>query len=108
MNNAGTNTDAPIFVYVDHIPQSASVSALVRRIVWRLNGDLAFNGHPILSAVEQAALFDLAEASAMLDRIAMLPRMAQHEERARSRLLDVYNIFDPDPLENTIEVRGES
>lgn len=101
MNNASTSADAPLFVYVDHIPQSAAVSALVRRIVWRLDGHLAFNGHKVLSTEERAAFFDLGEASRVLDRIAVLPGMAQHEESARARLLDIYNIFDPDPVEST-------
>jgi type IV pilus assembly protein PilA len=103
MNNATTNTDAPLFLYIDHIPQSSGVSALVRRVVWRLNAELVMNRHPMLTAHEQAGLFDLGEASRILDRIAILPGMAQHEERARSRLLDIYNIFDPDPLEATGE-----
>lgn len=104
MNNLSTSADRPLFVYVDHLPQSSSVSALVRRIVWRLDGHLAMNKHPTLSTAERAALFDLGEASKLLDRIATLPGMAQHEESARGRLLDIYNIFDPDPLESTTEV----
>jgi len=92
-----------LFRYIDHIPQSASVSALVRRIVWKLDGALAMNQHPPLTIQERAALFDLGDASSLLDRIAILPGMAQHEERARTALLDVYNIFDPDPLEDTGE-----
>jgi hypothetical protein len=106
MNRASTKADAPLFVYVDHIPQTASVSALVRRIVWRLDGHLAFNGHPVLTMAERAGLFDLGEASQILDRIAVLPGMAQHEESARARLLDIYGIFDPDPLEATSEAQS--
>lgn len=87
----------------DYLPQNASVSALVRRIYWKLDAALHLNGHKPLTLVERAALFDLAEASAMLDRIAVLRGMAQHEERARANLLDLYNIFDPDPLEATVE-----
>lgn len=87
----------------DLLPQNASVSALVRRIVWKLDAALAFNGHKVLTMHERAGLFDLAEASAMLDRIAVLPGMAHHEDSARSRLLDIYAIFDPDPLEATLE-----
>lgn len=89
----------------DLLPQTSAVSALVRRITMRLSGELAFNGHPTLSQVETAGFFNLADASAMLDRIAVLPGMAQHETRARRDLLELYDIFNPlDPLEATQEM----
>lgn len=103
MNNLSTKADGPLFAYVDHIPQNASVSALVRRITWKLDGYLAVHKHPVLSMSERAAFFDLGEASRVLDRIALLPGMAQHEDNARARLLDIYNIFDPDPVERTLD-----
>jgi type IV pilus assembly protein PilA len=78
----------------DTLPQSAGVSALVRRISFKLDAELHFAGHPGLSHVERAGLFDLGDASKVLDRIATLPRMAQHEERARRDLLELYDVFD--------------
>lgn len=78
----------------DTLPQSAGVSALVRRIVFKLDAELRFNGHAGLSNAERAGLFYLADASAILDRIATLPGMAQHEERARRDLLELYDVFD--------------
>ncbi len=78
----------------DLLPQSPSISALVRRVVFKLNGELRFNNHPALSHEETAALFNLGDASAVLDRIAILPGMAQHENRARRDLLELYDIFD--------------
>ncbi len=88
----------------DYLPCTTAVSALVRRIVWKLDSALADNRHPTLTIAEKSGLYDLAEASKTLDRIAILPGMAQHEERARSRLLDIYSIFDPnrDPNEETL------
>ena len=89
----------------DTLPQSPAVSALVRRISMKLSGALAFNGHPTLSQVEVAGFFDMGEASKQLDRIAVLPGMAQHEERARRDLLDLFYVFHPeDVLEATVEV----
>jgi hypothetical protein len=89
----------------DILPRSPGVSAMVRRIVFRLNADLAFNSHPILTSREHNAFFYLDEASEILDRIAVLPRMERHEERARRDLLELYDVFNPlDPLEQTIEM----
>lgn len=80
----------------DHLPSTTAVSALVRRIVWKLDAALAQNRHAVLSIAERSGMLDLAEASATLDRIAILPGMATAEDIARTRLLDIYNIFDPD------------
>lgn len=87
----------------DLLPMSSSVSALVRQIVWKLDAALSFNGHPILSLQERAGLFDLAAASAILDRLAILPGMAAVETRARGRLLELFDMFNADPLEATVE-----
>lgn len=78
----------------DSLPQSSSVSALVRRIVFKLNAELHFNGHAPLTDTERSALFELGDASRILDGVAVLPNMAQHENRARRDLLDLYDIFD--------------
>lgn len=86
----------------DHLPRLASISAIVRRITWKLNGQLHFHGHPGMSLVEQQGLFDLGEASWMLDRIALLPGMAQAEESARRSLLELFDIFDGPPLEDPL------
>lgn len=88
----------------DLLPQTPGVSALVRRILVRLSGELAFNGHPTLSTVEGAGFFNLADATAQLDRIACLPGMAQHENRARRDLLELYDIFNPLDLDRTQEM----
>lgn len=85
----------------DTLPQTSSVSALVRRITMRLSGELAFNGHRCLSLEEGAAMFNLGEASKVFDRLATLPGMAQAEERARRDLLDLYSIFQPVNIEAT-------
>lgn len=81
--------------YHDTLPQTAAVSAIVRRIVFKLNAELHFNQHRPLTDVERAGLFDLGEASRMLDLVAILPGMAQHEERARRDLLELYAKFNP-------------
>lgn len=78
----------------DTLPQSSGVSALVRRIVFKLDAELRFNGHAGLSNAERAGLFYLADASSILDRIAILPGMAQHEDRARRDLLELFDVFD--------------
>lgn len=84
----------------DCLPQSAAVSALVRRITFRLSGELAYHGHATLSQVEVSGFFNLGDASAQLDRIAILPGMGPHEERARRDVLELYDIFHPlDQLE---------
>jgi hypothetical protein len=91
----------------DLLPQTQATSALVRRMVWRLNAALLENGHTALSNAEHAGLFDLATASYLLDRVALLPRMEQHEERMRRDLLELFAVFNPlDPLEQTIEQPG--
>ncbi len=89
----------------DFLPSTRAVSELVRRIVWKLDSALVLNGHAQLTWAERSGLFNLGEASAILDRISVMKGMAQHEERARSRLLDIYNIFDSDPLEATVEMK---
>lgn len=104
--NTRTETSQPPAHSCDYLPTSAGVSDLVRRIRWKLDAALHENGHARLTTAEHAALFDLGQASPMLDRIAVLRGMAQHEERARTRLLDLFNIFDPDPLEATLEQPG--
>lgn len=86
----------------DHLPMLTSVSAIVRRITWKLNGQLHFHGHPGMSLVEQQGLFDLGEASWMLDRIALLPGMAQAEDSARRSLLELFDIFDGPSLEDPL------
>jgi predicted secreted Zn-dependent protease len=80
---------------VDRLPQSSTASALVRAIVWRLNAALKFNGHPMLTWQERAGLFNLPDASHTLDGIAILPRMAHAEERARRDLLELFDMFSP-------------
>lgn len=82
----------------DSLPGTPAVSALVRRIVWGLNGALSLYRHPTLSLAEQSGLFELGEASAQLDRIAVLPGMGDAEERARRKLLDLYDACDPDAV----------
>lgn len=86
----------------DFLPQNSTVSALIRRIVWKLDAALVFSGHKQITMIERAGFFDLAEASSMLDRIAILPGMAQHEDKARVDLLDLYGVFNADPLEETV------
>jgi hypothetical protein len=88
----------------DLLTQSPGVSALVRRILVRLSGELAFNGHATISPAEGAGFFNLGDASAQLDRIACLPGMAEHETRARRDLLEIYDIFNPLDLESTQEM----
>jgi len=87
----------------DTLPPSPAVSALVRRIAFRLDGALAFNGHPTLSHLERSAWFNLGDASAQLDRIAVLPGMAQHEDRARRDLLELFEVFHPRELEDAAD-----
>lgn len=82
----------------DTLPKFASASALVRRICFRLNGELCMRGHKPLSMEERAAFFDLADASKILDGIAILRGMAQHEERARTDLLALFDLFDKETL----------
>lgn len=91
----------------DILPQSPAVSHMVRRIVWKLNAELLDARHPALPNSDHARFFDLAEASALLDRIALLPGMDRAEERARRDLLELFDVFNPlDPLEQTIEQPG--
>lgn len=78
----------------DHLPQTPAVSAIVRRVAFRLNSELSFNGHKPLGLEERAALFNLADASKILDGVACLPRMARPEERARRDLLELFDLFD--------------
>lgn len=78
----------------DFLPMTPHVSALVRRITMRLSGYLAFHDHKTVTLEEGLAMFDLSEASKILDQIATLPGMAQAEDRARRDLLDLYDIFD--------------
>jgi hypothetical protein len=85
---------------LDVLPSSPAVSALVRRIAFKLDAELRFNGHPGLSLLERSGWFALGEASAQLDRIAVLPGMATHEERARRDLLELYEVFDHSLPEN--------
>lgn len=86
-NNAGQRSH-------DLLPQTPAVSALVRRVVFKLNAELHFHGHKPLTDAERVALFDLGEASKILDGVSILPGMAQHEERARRDLLGLFDIFD--------------
>lgn len=79
---------------VDVLPQSAAVSALVRRIAFKLDAELRFNGHTGLTTQDRSRLFVLGDASAILDRVALMPGMAQHENRARRDLLELYDVFD--------------
>lgn len=88
----------------DYLPASHAVETIVKRIGWRLDANLMNNGHKLLSREERLALFSLADASSLLDQIAMLKGMAQAEESARSRLLDLFNVFQPNPLEDTIDI----
>lgn len=91
----------------DDLPRTNATSALVRLMVWKLNDALLSNGHHALTIREHAAMFDLASASEILDRIAILPRMADAEDRMRRDLLDLFAVFNPgDPLEQTIEQPG--
>lgn len=78
----------------DFLPMTPHVSALVRRITMRLSGYLAFHDHKTVTLEEWLAMFDLAEASKILDQIATLPGMSQAEDRARRDLLDLYDVFD--------------
>lgn len=87
----------------DILPLFPAVSALVRRITMRLSGELAFNGHQVLTPSECASMFILGDASKLLDKIALLPGMAMNEECARARLLDLYQELSGDPLENTFD-----
>lgn len=80
----------------DTLSRTPAVSAIVRRICFKLNAELAFRGHKMLSLEEHASLFDLGDASRILDGVAVLPGMAQHEERARRDLLELFAIFDQD------------
>lgn len=87
----------------DILPQTPALSALVRRIVMRLNMELAERRHSLITAREHVALFDLGEASKILDGVAILPGMAVAEQRARRDLLELYEIFAPiDPMDQTI------
>lgn len=95
--------NSTVYNACDHLPQSRAVSALVRRIYWKLDAALLFRGHKQLTMNERSALFDLGEASKLLDGISILPGMAEHEDKARTDLLDIYAVFDHDPLEATVE-----
>lgn len=81
----------------DLLPQSPAVSALVRRIAFKLDASLVFNGHRRLSLEERAGFFDLGDASSMLDRLATLRGMAEPEARARRDLLELFDVFNPPP-----------
>lgn len=88
----------------DTLPQSRACSAMVRQIRWKLDGTLAAMGHATLTNAERVGLFELGEASALLDRIAVLPGMAYTEDQCRGRLLELFETFGPaDPLEATVE-----
>ena len=78
----------------DTLPQVIGISAVVRKIVFRLNAELFFHHHKPITDLERAAMFNLGEASRILDGIAILPGMAQHEERARRDLLELFAIYE--------------
>jgi type IV pilus assembly protein PilA len=99
------NAPAPVIVHdCDFLPASHAVAQLVKRIIWRLDANLLANRHKLLSSEERAALFSLADASAILDGIATLPGMALAEESARTRLLDLFEVFKPSGLDDTIDI----
>ncbi len=92
----------------DLLPNSPGVAQLVRRIFWRLNAELGVRRHSILTAADHSALFNLGDASKILDRVALLPNMADAETRARRDLLELFDVFNPlDALEQTIEMPAE-
>jgi hypothetical protein len=84
---------APARFDQDNLSQSPGVSARVRRIRVALDCALAFNKHQPLTTSEGACLFNLGDASRLLDGVALLPGMGPHEDKARRDLLELYDVF---------------